>query len=63
MTNRRNGNSIPRLEITTAAVRNPGVTVELEIREKVKLLIYCSTTGVLVWYYRNLTKIGPPCFE
>ena len=21
--------------------------------------LYCSTTGVLVWYYINLTKIGP----
>ena len=45
----RNGTS-PRLESTTAAVRNPGVTVELEpggvsgggrdIRKKVKLLGY-----------------------
>ena len=59
-----NSVTTPRLEITIAAVRNPGVT-ELEpgvsgggreIREKVKLL-YCSITGM---YYHNL---GPPCFE
>ena len=30
MTITRNGMPIPTLEITTAAIRNPGVTVELE---------------------------------
>ena len=30
MTSTRNGIPTPRLEITTAAVRNPGITVELE---------------------------------
>ena len=49
MTSTRNDEPRPTLEITTAAVRNPGVTVELEpgevsgggreIRRKVKLLI------------------------
>ena len=48
MASTRNGIPIPRLEISSAAVRNPGVTVVLEpgasgggreIREKVKLLL------------------------
>ena len=47
-TDRRNGRPIQKLEITTPAVRNPGVPVELEpgevsgggreVRKKVKLL-------------------------
>ena len=67
MTSARNSIPRPRLENTTATVRNPEVTVELEPSgvsgggRKVRKsnYLFCSTTGVLVWYYSNLTKIGP----
>ena len=59
MTSTRNDEPRPRLEITTAAVRNPGVTVELEpaevsgggreIRKKVKLIILQHYMQVY-WY-------------
>ena len=57
-TSTRNGRPTPTLDITTAAVRNPGVTVEFEpgvsgdgreIRKKVKLLILHA--GLQVYWY------------
>ena len=60
-TSTRNGRPTPTLDIITAAVRNPGVTVEFEpgvsgdglpCNQKESQTTYtaCRTTGVLVWY-------------
>ena len=69
MTSTRNGTPTPTLDITTAAVRNPGVTVELEpgvsgdgreIRKSNYL--YCMQdyrcTGIVLPC--NHMKISPP---